>query len=101
MSEGDRTMHAVRKVPYQIFTWVVTILAGAMITIAGYLFKEFSELRTETNRELAIIEGRVRELDTKLDANSERGQTVRVDLAEIKATLTYLKGAADGQRPRR
>jgi len=80
-----------RKVDFPIFVWVVTILAGAMITISGYLFSELNYLRTEIASESAKSEGLQKELSARIESEREKNQLIREVIVEVKTELKNIR----------
>jgi hypothetical protein len=80
-----------RKVAFSVFVWTISILAGAMLAISGYLFSEVAALRTAQAEGTAISDGRTRELAAKLEAEKEKNTAVLVSLAEIKGDIKLIK----------
>jgi hypothetical protein len=79
-----------RKVPFDVFVWVITILSSVMLMISGYLFSEVATLRTQIVQQSGQNEGQTKELAAKFEAEKEKGTSVLITLAEIKGELKRL-----------
>ena len=89
-----------RKVDFGVFTWVITILSGVMLTISGYLFSEITTLRTEISTESAKSEGLQKELAARIESEREKNQLIREVLIEVKTELKNLREQLE-RNPRR
>ena len=89
-----------RKVDFNVFVWVITILSGTMLAIASYLFTEVATVRTDAAENNAIIRGSIKELTIKIDAYQEKNTSVLIALAEIKGDIKNIRDKLD-QRPLR
>lgn len=89
---------STRKVDFHVFVWVISILAGAMITISGFLFEEVASLRTELVSESVKSEGLNKELAARIETERDRNQSIREVLAEIKTDIKNIKDTVERAR---
>lgn len=73
MSEDSHRV--TRKVDFPVFVWTISILSGAMIVIAGYLFAE------------------VTSANARVDSLLRENQLMRESLVEVKTNLVNIKDA--------
>jgi len=80
-----------RKVEFDVFVWVISILSSVMLMLSGYLFTETSSLRTVLAETNGRSDALAKELAARLDAEKEKNTGVLVTLAEIKGDLRNIR----------
>jgi len=87
-----------RKVDFDVFVWVITILSGTMLAISSYLFTELSSARTNIVELNGRNEGLIKELSARLDAEREKSTSVLITLEQIKGTVQNIKDKIEQQQ---
>ncbi len=91
MEEREREGTKSRKVDMGVFTWVITILSGVMLSISGYLFSEIAQLRTDLAEAAGENKALIRELGAKLEAERDKNTSILINITEIRGNIQNIK----------